>query len=57
MTKYNDRNYRVDDVDFKVNPMSEFDTKDGGKMKYVDYYQNVSNILWFVSVSATVDGA
>lgn len=44
MTKYNDRNYRVDDVDFKVNPMSEFDTKDGGKMKYVDYYQNKYNV-------------
>lgn len=45
MTRYNDRNYRVDDVDFSMNPLSEFDTKEGGKVKYVDYYKNVSILI------------
>nr|XP_018904509.1 PREDICTED: protein piwi-like [Bemisia tabaci]XP_018904510.1 PREDICTED: protein piwi-like [Bemisia tabaci]XP_018904511.1 PREDICTED: protein piwi-like [Bemisia tabaci] len=45
MTRYNDRNYRVDDVDFSMNPLSEFDTKEGGKVKYVDYYKNKYNVI------------
>lgn len=38
LTDYNNRTYRVDDVDFSSTPSSTFDQK-GQQISYVDYYQ------------------
>lgn len=40
MTKYNQKTYRVTDIDFGASPENEFVQKDGTKISYVDYYQN-----------------
>lgn len=37
LTGYNNKTYRVDDVDWTSNPEMTFDTKDG-KVSFVDYY-------------------
>lgn len=39
LTDYNNKTYRIDDVDFSQNPLSTFNTKDGDK-SYMDYYQS-----------------
>ncbi|CAH0747836.1 unnamed protein product [Bemisia tabaci] len=39
-TNYNDRYYRVDDVDYKTTPKSTFKMKDGTIISYCDYFQN-----------------
>lgn len=41
LTRYNNKTYRIDDVDFTSNPSNTFDTKDGPK-RYLDYYREVS---------------
>lgn len=38
LTGYNNKTYRIDDVDFDSSPKSTFDTRDGPK-NYLDYYQ------------------
>lgn len=40
LTDYNNKTYKVDDVDYKSTPLCTFDTKDG-PITYVDYYQKV----------------
>ena len=42
LTDYNNRTYRIDDVDFSVNPLSTFNLKSGEKISYSQYYRNVS---------------
>jgi aubergine-like protein len=39
MTTYNRKTYRITDVDFKINPMSTFETSKG-VTNYVDYYKS-----------------
>jgi hypothetical protein len=49
LTDYNNQTYRVDDVDFDVNPRSSFEIKKQGsvtKISYVDYYRQVSCVFW-----------
>lgn len=41
LTRYNNKTYRIDDVDFTSNPTKTFETKDGPK-QYLDYYREVS---------------
>ncbi|KAH8333113.1 hypothetical protein KR074_006155, partial [Drosophila pseudoananassae] len=43
LTDYNNKTYRVDDVDFESSPLSKFDTKEG-KISYVEYYKKRYNI-------------
>lgn len=43
LTDYNNRTYRIDDVDFSRNPSKTFETKDG-EITYVDYYRTRYNI-------------
>ncbi|EDV58944.1 protein aubergine [Drosophila erecta] len=43
LTDYNNKTYRVDDVDFKSTPLSKFNTKEGD-ISYVDYYKKRYNI-------------
>ena len=42
LTDYNNRTYRVDDVDFTVNPNSSFQLHDGTSITYAEYYRKVS---------------
>uniref|UniRef100_A0A1A9W8C2 Piwi domain-containing protein n=1 Tax=Glossina brevipalpis TaxID=37001 RepID=A0A1A9W8C2_9MUSC len=43
LTDYNNKTYRVDDVNFDINPLSTFSTKDGG-VSYIKYYKQRYNI-------------
>ena len=43
LTRYNNKTYRVDDVDFKSSPESKFNQK-GVEVSYVDYYKERYNI-------------
>lgn len=38
LTGYNNNTYRVDDIDFSVNPQTTFQKK-GEEISYMDYYQ------------------
>jgi hypothetical protein len=49
LTDYNNATYRVDDIDFSVNPRSTFEIRKKGsvtKISYVDYYFKVSCVFW-----------
>lgn len=41
MTGYNNRTYRIDDIDFNASPVKSFQLKDGKSITYIDYYQEV----------------
>ncbi|XP_014099672.2 protein aubergine [Bactrocera oleae] len=43
LTDYNNKTYRVDDVDFESSPMSKFKTKDGD-ISYMEYYKKRYNL-------------
>lgn len=40
LTDYNNKTYRVDDVDFTMNPESKFRYKNGEMISFVEYYKN-----------------
>lgn len=44
MTSYNNKTYKVHDVDWNANPMSTFEKKDKTSITYKDYYFNKNNI-------------
>lgn len=44
LTKYNNKTYRIDDIDWDMTPKSSFERKDGSKITYLEYYQNAWNI-------------
>lgn len=43
MTIYNDKTYRVDELEFSITPMSKFPYK-GEEITYMDYYKKVRNM-------------
>ncbi|XP_048200046.1 piwi-like protein 4 isoform X2 [Perognathus longimembris pacificus] len=42
--KYNNRTYRIDDIDWSVKPVHTFQRRDGSEISYVDYYMQQYNI-------------
>lgn len=44
LTRYNNRTYRIDDIEFSMNPLSTFETKNEGAVSYVKYYKEQYNI-------------
>jgi len=40
LTRYNNRTYKISDVDWDSNPLSTFNIEGKGEMTYVDYYKN-----------------
>jgi aubergine-like protein len=40
MTRYNNKTYRIDDIDFTTNPRSSFLSDDGDLISFLEYYQN-----------------
>eukprot|EP01099_Mayorella_cantabrigiensis_P000709 TRINITY_DN1311_c0_g2_i1.p1 TRINITY_DN1311_c0_g2~~TRINITY_DN1311_c0_g2_i1.p1 ORF type:complete len:848 (-),score=209.79 TRINITY_DN1311_c0_g2_i1:183-2726(-) len=41
LTRYNNRTYRIDAIDWKQNPSSTFEKRSGEKMSYFKYYDQV----------------
>lgn len=39
LTDYNNHTYRIEDVDFEVNPLSKFSMKSGDEISYLEYYE------------------
>lgn len=44
LTAYNNRTYRIDDVDFSKTPQSTFDSKKHGTLTFIEYYRKQYNI-------------
>lgn len=44
LTSYNNKTYRIDDVDFNSTPSSTFSKRDGSQISYIDYYKERYNI-------------
>ena len=44
LTRYNNKTYKIDDLDFESSPMSTFTNSKGETMTYVDYYKKQYNI-------------
>uniref|UniRef100_A0A182SST8 Piwi n=1 Tax=Anopheles maculatus TaxID=74869 RepID=A0A182SST8_9DIPT len=44
MSVYNQKMYKICDVDFSVSPSSSFGTKDGSSITFMDYYRKQYNI-------------
>ncbi|KAK2155427.1 hypothetical protein NP493_2079g00007 [Ridgeia piscesae] len=44
LTRYNNKTYRVDDIDWEKNPDDKFKTFDGSEISFVDYYKKHHNI-------------
>ena len=42
MSRYNNKTYRVDDIDWEKNPQSTFSTR-SGEVSFVQYYENAYN--------------
>ncbi|XP_065548859.1 piwi-like protein 1 isoform X2 [Lathamus discolor] len=43
LTKYNNKTYRVDDIDWDANPQCTFRKSDGSEITYIDYYKRQYN--------------
>ncbi|KAK2508067.1 hypothetical protein MC885_008648 [Smutsia gigantea] len=44
LTRYNNKTYRIDDIDWSVKPVHTFRKRDGTEITYVDYYKQQYNI-------------
>ncbi len=44
LTRYNNRHYRVDDIDFGSNPKASFETSSGQRITFQDYYLRQYNL-------------
>jgi len=44
LTKYNNKNYTIDGIEFDASPLSEFQMRDGTAITYKDYYKNTYNL-------------
>ncbi|XP_010631959.1 piwi-like protein 4 isoform X1 [Fukomys damarensis] len=44
LTRYNNKTYRIDDIDWSVKPTCTFQRRDGSEITYVDYYKQQYNI-------------
>jgi len=43
LTDYNNKTYKIDDVDFESSPMTKFSTKDG-EISFTEYYKKVCRL-------------
>ena len=42
--RYNNKTYRIDDIDFSKNPMTKFMGRNGEEMTFVEYYKKVTDL-------------
>ncbi|XP_030056067.1 piwi-like protein 4 [Microcaecilia unicolor] len=45
LTRYNNKTYRIDDMDWSVNPTNKFQKHDGTEITYVDYYKQQYEVV------------
>ena len=45
LTRYNNKTYRVDDIDWERNPTSTFTDDNGREKSFLDYYREKYNIV------------
>ncbi|KAM7179074.1 piwi-like protein 4 [Macrochelys suwanniensis] len=45
LTRYNNKTYRIDDIDWCVKPTDTFPKRDGTEISYVDYYKQQYDIV------------
>ncbi|XP_078512091.1 piwi-like protein 4 [Lissotriton helveticus] len=45
LTRYNNKTYRIDDIDWSINPTKTFKKSDGTEISYVDYYKNQYEVV------------
>ncbi|XP_077317934.1 piwi-like protein 1 isoform X1 [Lithobates pipiens] len=43
LTKYNNKTYRIDDIDWEFTPESTFKKSDGNEIRFIDYYRTQYN--------------
>lgn len=43
LLRYNNKTYRIDDIDWEKNPNDKFKTFDGSEISFIDYYKKVSS--------------
>lgn len=44
LTNYNNKTYRIDDIDFNITPLSTFKKKDGSSISYKEYFKQKYNL-------------
>jgi len=49
LTRYNNKTYRIDDIDEESSTRSTFLKKDGSKISFIDYYKEVCCLLFYIS--------
>lgn len=54
--RYNNKTYRIDDIDWSVKPTHAFQKRDGSETTYVDYYKQV-RVLPLVSFLLSLETA
>jgi len=54
LTDYNNRTYKIDDIDFSVSPSSKFEMKGQGPISYADYYMKVGMHLHSILTPSTL---
>jgi aubergine len=54
LTDYNNRTYKIDDIDFSVSPSSKFDMKGQGPISYAEYYMKVGMHLHSILTPSTL---
>lgn len=66
LCRYNNRTYRIDDIDWDNNPKGTFRKSDGSEMSFVEYYKKVwklhcvfyalswNNTVFFFKVSVII---
>lgn len=50
-TRYNNKTYRVDDIDWSVKATHTFQKRDGTEITYVDYYKEVGFVFILIACS------
>jgi len=43
MTRYNNRTYRIDDIEWNKNPTTRFESRNGSDMSFIEYYEGRYN--------------
>jgi len=49
LTRYNNKTYRIDDVDEESDTRSTFLKKDGTSISFIDYYKEVCCLLFYTT--------
>ena len=45
LTRYNDKLYRVDDIEFNISPKDTFPSRDGGEVRTISTFVSASGLV------------